>query len=198
MPLEARELWFRYGKRQPWILEGLSLKIEPGERVAILAPSGRGKSTLGLLLGGYLRPERGEVLIGGSPLPRKGVCPVQLIYQHPEEAIDPRWRLRRVLKESSEPDVDLLRRLGIEAAWLARYPRELSGGELQRFCIARALLSGARYLICDEISSMLDVMTQAQLWGVVLEEAQHHNIGLIAITHNRNLADRIATRIIEL
>ena len=92
----------------------------------------------------------------------------------------------------------MLDAFGIERAWLDRFPRELSGGELQRFCVARALLSGADYLICDEISTMLDVITQAQIWNVVLEEAKKQNMGIIAVTHNRHLAQRIATRVVDL
>ena len=95
-------------------------------------------------------------------------------------------------------DIDVLDAFGIERAWLERFPRELSGGELQRFCVARALMSGAEYLICDEISTMLDVITQAQIWNVVLAEAEKRNMGLLAVTHNRHLAQRIATKVIDL
>lgn len=198
MRLEAKNVSFRYGRRGPWVLEDVSLAVESGQRLALLAPSGFGKTTLALLLAGYLSPVQGEVLLDGRPLPKKGVCPVQLIYQHPEEAINPRWRLRQVLEESGELRGDVLDRFGIEQAWLDRFPRELSGGELQRFCVARALMSGAKFLICDEISTMLDVITQAQIWQVVLEEAERRSMGLIAVTHNRHLASRIADRIYDL
>lgn len=198
MPLEARNIYFRYDRKQPWILEGCSVKVDRGESLAIFAPSGYGKTTLAMLLSGYIKPVKGEILIDGKALPEKGVCPVQLIHQHPERAINPRWRLKRVLEESGKIDADVLRAFGIEHEWLDRFPRELSGGELQRFCVARALMSGADYLICDEISTMLDVITQAQIWNVVLGEAKKRNIGLIAVTHNMHLAKKIATRIIDL
>ena len=198
MALEAKNIYFRYDQKHPWILEDCNLKIEKGERLAVFAPSGYGKSTLSMILAGYLNPAKGEVLLDGKPLPAKGICPVQLIYQHPEKAINPRWKLKRVLEESGELQVDVLDAFGIERAWLERYPRELSGGELQRFCVARALMSGADYLICDEISTMLDVITQAQIWNVVLEEAKKRNMGIIAVTHNKHLAERIATRILDL
>ncbi len=198
MPLEAKNVWFRYDRNQPWILENRSLSFEKGERVAIFAPSGYGKTTLARLLAGYAEPTRGEILLDGKPLPRKGICPVQLIYQHPEKAINPRWRLRKVLEESGKLDADMLHAFGIEDAWLDRFPRELSGGELQRFCVARALMSGAEYLICDEISTMLDVITQAQIWNVVLEEAEKRNMAIIAVTHNKYLAERICNRVIDL
>lgn len=198
MALEAKNVYFKYERKQPWILEDRSVKIEKGERLAIFAPSGYGKTTLAMMLAGYLEPSKGEILFDGKPLPKNGVCPVQLIYQHPEKAINPRWRLKRVLEESGELREDVLAAFGIENAWLNRFPRELSGGELQRFCVARALMSGADYLICDEISTMLDVITQAQIWRVVLAEAEKRNMGIIAVTHNKHLAERIATRTIDL
>ena len=198
MALEARHVFFRYEKRQPWILEDCSLEISSGECAALFAPSGYGKTTLSLLLAGYLKPEQGQILMDGHPLPQKGLCPVQLIHQHPEKAINPRWRLRQVLEESGALKADMLEAFGIENAWLDRFPRELSGGELQRFCVARALLSGADYLICDEISTMLDVITQAQIWRVILDLAAARHMGILAVTHNRNLAERIASRVITL
>ncbi len=198
MPLEAKNIYFRYDRKSPWILENRSLTVENGARLAIFAPSGYGKTTLAMLLSGYLKPTAGEILLDGKPLPKKGVCPVQLIYQHPEKAINPRWRLGRVLEESGQIDDDILDAFGIERAWLSRFPRELSGGELQRFCVARALISGAEYLICDEISTMLDVITQAQLWNLLLSEAEKRNMALIAVTHNKHLASRIAEKTIDL
>lgn len=198
MPLEADHVYFRYQKDRPWILKDRSIRIDQGERVALFAPSGYGKSTLALLLAGYLSPTAGQILLDGRPLPTRGICPVQLIYQHPEKAINPRWRLKRVLEESGNLDESILSAFGICPAWLDRYPHELSGGELQRFSVARALMSGARYLICDEISTMLDVITQAQLWNVILSEAAKRNMAIIAVTHNRHLAAKIATRTIDL
>lgn len=198
MALEAKNISFSYSARPPWILENQSIKIERGERLALSAPSGCGKTTLAMLLAGYLSPSAGQITADGRPLSQKGRCPVQLIFQHPEKAVNPRWRLRRVLEESGGYREDILDALGIESAWLDRFPRELSGGELQRFCVARALMSSPDYLICDEISTMLDVITQAQLWDTVLGEASKKNIGLIIITHNIHLARRTADRIIEL
>lgn len=198
MRLEAKNVSFRYDRRQPWVLENRSIAIESGERTALFAPSGYGKTTLAMLLAGYLEPTRGEILLDGKPLPKTGVCPVQLIYQHPEKAINPRWRLKKVLEESGELEGDVLDAFGIERAWLDRFPRELSGGELQRFCVARALMSGAEFLICDEISTMLDVITQAQIWNVVLKEAEKRNMAILAVTHNRHLANRICDKVIDL
>ena len=198
MRLEAKSVSFRYGKRQAWVLQNLNFCVEQGTCIGLSAPSGAGKSTLAMLLAGYLMPVEGAVLLNGKPLLPQGVCPVQLIYQHPEQAVNPRWRLRRVLEESGQIREDLLDRLGIERMWLERFPRELSSGELQRFCVARALTSNADFLICDEISAMFDVITQAQVWSVVCHEAQRRNMGIVVITHNRHLAQRLCSRICDL
>ena len=198
MALEAKNVYFRYNRKQPWVIEDVSLSIEKGDRLAIFAPSGFGKSTLAMLLSGYLDPAKGKITLDGKPIPKKGICPVQLIYQHPERAINPRWKLKQVLCESGELNEEILSAFGIEREWLRRFPQELSGGELQRFCVARALMSGADYLIADEISTMLDVITQAQIWNVILKEAENRNMAVIAVTHNKYLADRIADKIIDL
>lgn len=202
MGLEADAVFFHYHKRQPWILENCSLKIERGERVAVAAPSGYGKTTLALLLAGYLQPVQGRILVDGRPLPAKGRCPVQLIGQHPEQSVNPRWKIRKILEEAGRLEAwieeGILDTFGIRKEWLERYPGELSGGELQRCCVARAIMSEADYLICDEISTMLDVITQAQIWKGLTEEAAGKQMGLMIITHNRYLAERVADRIVDL
>lgn len=198
MQLEAKNLCFRYGEKGPLLLEDFSLTLDTGERVGLVGPSGYGKSTLLKLLGGYLNPVSGEVLLDGAPLPKKGVCPVQLIYQHPEKAINPRWKMKRVLEESGMLRKEVLTALGIEEQWLNRYPRELSGGELQRFCVARSLFSGTKFLLADEMSTMLDVITQAQIWELMLKEVADRQLGLLMVTHNTALAERVCTRIIKL
>ena len=198
MRLERKDVSFRYDRKLPWVLEHQNFAVESGERVGLFAPSGYGKSTLAMVMAGYYAPSSGEVLLDGKPLPKKGVCPVQLIYQHPEKAINPRWRLKRVLEESGKLREDVLASFGIEPQWLERFPRELSGGELQRFCVARALMSGADFLICDEISTMLDVITQAQIWNKILEEAEVRNMGVVAVTHNLSLAQRVCTKVYDL
>ena len=86
-----------------------------------------------------------------------------MIWQHPEQTLDPLLRIQDSLEESGLIDQVLLEKLGIKQQWLSRYPRELSGGELQRCCIARALRVHPKFLIADEISTMLDAITQVQI-----------------------------------
>ena len=198
MQLEAKDVSFRYMPKGSYILRNLSFSVSEGERVGIIAPSGAGKTTLVQLLAGYERPTDGEILLDGRPLPKKGRLPVQLISQHPETAVNPRLRMRSVLEEVGACEPELIKAMGIEEQWLRRYPRELSGGELQRFCIARALISDARFIIADEISAMLDVISQAQIWQYLLAETERRRIGLIAVTHSKALADRVCSRIYKL
>ena len=195
--LEAAGVSFGYKKGVP-ILEDIDFSVREGEIVGLYGPSGRGKSTLAYLLSGREKPQSGIISWDGSPLPSRGYCPVQLVYQHPERAINPRWQLGKTLTESWDPPRELQEALGIEDAWKKRWPNELSGGELQRFCIARALNPQTRILICDEITTMLDVVTQAQVWRAIVSHAREHNMGVVAITHNLFLADRICDRIVEI
>ena len=196
MKLEARGMTFYYpGKRKRPVLQGVSLSIAPGERVGLQAPSGSGKTTLCRLLAGYEKPQQGEILLDGRPLrDYRGVCPVQMVWQHPETVVDPLLRLGDTLAEAGAVEERLMQALHIEQAWMNRYPAELSGGELQRFCIARALHPQTRFLLCDEISAMLDLVTQAQIWRLLLEEAERRQLGLLVVSHDSALLRQVCTR----
>lgn len=196
MLLEAKDISFGYSKNHR-ILNQINLRIDAGERVALIGPSGCGKSTLSQILSGYLNPTSGSVLFHGKPLPKEGYCPVQLIYQHPEKAVNPRWKLQKTLNEAWVPDEAFLSEVGIEKQWLTRYPNELSGGEIQRFCIARALGPQTQFMIADEMTSMLDVITQAQIWQLILNIVEKRGIGLLVVTHSLELAERICTKVIR-
>jgi peptide/nickel transport system ATP-binding protein len=193
---EARRLCFGYDPKK-LILDKISITVDVGERVGLIGPSGCGKSTLAKILGGYITGYTGEVLFEGQPLPREGYCPVQLIYQHPEQAVNPRWKMGRTLTEAWTPDDAFLAAMGIEKEWFDRYPAELSGGEIQRFCVARALGPRTRIILADEMSTMLDVITQAQIWQAMLGIVGERGLGLLVITHNPRLAERICSRILR-
>lgn len=250
MSLEARDISFSYVPGRP-ILHDVNLVVDPGERVALTAPSGRGKTTLCRVLSGHLRPDAGTVLVDGVELSRaQGACdgvpaasgsrgprlrgpwPVQLIWQHPEQAFDPLLRLGRSLAEGVPQraaaraggssgagslgaarsaaahsaaarleavcETGLLERFGIREAWLDRFPHELSGGELMRFCIVRALIAEPRYLVCDEMTAMLDAVTQAELWREVVAIASERSMGIVLVSHSPALVDRVATRAFSL
>lgn len=199
MILEAKSLSFSYGHKERPVLRDLSLTISSGERVGLKAPSGRGKTTLCRLLAGYERPQAGQVLLDGRPLSAyRGPCPVQMIWQHPETVVDPLLPLGKTLEEAARPDARLLEALQIREGWFSRYPSELSGGELQRFCLARALHPALSFLLCDEISAMLDLVTQAQIWDFLLRETDTRGLGMLVVSHSDSLLEKVCTRVVVL
>ena len=199
MLLEAKNISFRYGKDTKQILNDFSLSMESHERVGIIAPSGFGKTTFCKILAGYEMPDSGEVLLDGKPLSSyRGYCPIQMIWQHPENVVNPRLHMRAVLEEGDEIEERIIRGLGIEDDWLNRYPTELSGGEMQRFCIARALGKRTKFILADEITTMLDLITQSQLWNFLIKEVQEREIGLLAVSHSMPLLQSVCTRLQEL
>lgn len=195
--LKGKNLAFRYGLEQPWLFQQFSLAIKPGEVVGLSGPSGLGKTTLAKILAGYLQSDTGQVTIDDGPLPQRGYCPVQLIFQHPELAVNPRWRIGEVLSEGYQPAPELLRALSLDEKWLTRWPHELSGGELQRVAVARALGPDTRYFIADEMTAMLDAVTQAQIWEVVLSHAKERQVGVLVVSHEAALLARICDRVID-
>ena len=199
MILEAKNLSFRYEESGRKILDQFSLQVDSSERVGILAPSGFGKTTLCKILSGYEEPEAGTVLLDGKSLySYKDYCPVQMIWQHPEQAVNPRLRMRTVIEEGDQVDPKLIEKLGLEPDWLNRFPTELSGGELQRFCIARALGKRTRFLLADEISTMLDLITQSQIWHFLIEETERRGIGMIVVSHSPELVEKVCTRVVRM
>lgn len=185
------------------LFSGVDLSVLPGERVAISAPSGAGKTTLCRILAGYLKPIRGCVRVDGGEIEfSKGrPLPVQLLWQQPELAFDPRVRISTSLMDAGDPlSVDagaLLDRFEVRSAWLSRFPHELSGGELMRLCMARALMANPSYLIADEATAMLDAVTQAQLMEEMMR-LSNQGLGLVFVSHSRALVERVATRVFDL
>ena len=198
MILEARDISFSYERKGAELFSNIKFKVENNERVWVPGPSGYGKTTLCKILAGYLEPCKGQILLDGKPLPKKGYCPVQMIWQHPEQAVNPRVRMQTVLQEGDSISERVIEGLGIERDWCNRYPGELSGGELQRFCIARALGERTRFLIADEISTMLDPITQSQIWNFLLAEVKERKIGLLVVSHDEKLMEQVCDRIMRL
>jgi peptide/nickel transport system ATP-binding protein len=199
MKLEARDISFQYDNGYRKILNEFSLTLDSKECLGLTAPSGFGKTTSCKILAGYEKPEKGQVLLDGKPLSSyKGYCPVQMIWQHPEQSVNPRLRMKEVLNEGDRLEERIVEGLGIEQGWLNRYPAELSGGELQRFCIARALGERTRFILADEITTMLDLITQSQIWQFLLKEVKEREIGLLVVSHSDPLLKRLCDRVQKL
>lgn len=173
----------------------LNLSITPGERLGIFAPSGYGKTTLGRVLAGWQQPSQGQVTLDDQPLPLRSYCPVQLIPQHPERTFNPTRTTGAALYDVWRPNSLWLNALSINPELLNRYPTEVSGGELARIALLRALDPRTHYLIADEITAQLDPLMQLQIWQVILEQQKQRDLGLIVISHSKTLLDQICSRI---
>ncbi len=197
MKLEASAVGFSFGRGAP-VLDGVDLAIESAQVLGLTGKSGRGKSTLGRILARHLLPTRGRVLIDGAAGPSSGFNPVQLVHQTAIFAVNPRWKVGRIVSEASPPDEALMQVLGVRRQWLDRYPHELSGGELQRVALLRALTPATRFLIADEITSMLDPIAQSEIWHALIEISARRDIGILVISHDLALLEKVAVRTIVL
>lgn len=196
MQLRAEKISFKYNDEDDFVLKDVDFTINEGEIVGLVAPSGYGKTTFAKILAGYQNPNEGKVVFDGFENNRYN--PIQLIFQHPEKAVNPKWKMKEILNEAYTPSKELLKSIGIENEWLNRWPSELSGGELQRFCVARALSPQTKFLIADEMTTMLDAITQAQILNAVLDFVKKKNIGLIVISHEKAILDKICHRLVDL
>lgn len=195
MILEAKNISFRYGKDTRQILNDFSLQIESRERVGIVAKSGFGKTTFCKILAGYESRIR-----GGSAGRKTSVCLGRILSGADDLAASGAGGESPPAdagsaEEGDEVEESVIRGLGIEKDWQNRFPAEISGGEMQRFCIARALGKRTRFLLADEISTMLDLITQSQIWSFLVEEVEKREIGLLAVSHSMPLLEQVCTRI---
>lgn len=206
-------------------VDGVSLSIHEGETVALVGESGCGKSTVGKAILQLIKPSYGNVIYMGKDLTRllpwnlhKIRSDCQMIFQDPYSSMDPRMRVSDILEEGMialnvgtnsaerQERIDaLLEQVGLNKKMKHRFPHEFSGGQRQRICIARVLALGAKFIICDEPTSSLDVSVQAQLLNLFQALQNEFNISFLFITHNISvvsyLADTVAVmylgRIVE-
>ncbi|WP_326642461.1 ATP-binding cassette domain-containing protein [Nonomuraea fuscirosea] len=198
--LEAADITLSYGRHQ--VLDGVSLTMTPGRTLGLAGPSGCGKSTLARVLALLLRPSAGTLTLDGQPIIRwRHRAPqrtsIGLIFQQPRLAVDPRLTLLDVIAEplrAARRPLDradeLAQEMGLTPELFTRRPREVSDGQLQRACVARALTLEPRYLICDEMTTMLDASTQAHLVTRIEAYRERTGAAVLAISHDAELLDR--------
>ena len=196
MKLKATNISFKYPSAKNYLLKDINLELDNKKIMGLIGDSGSGKSTLCKILSGYVQKYEGEVSFDDAPLPKKGFKPVQLIYQHPEKVMNPKWKMKDVLGESWDVDEKTLSEFGIQKSWLTRFPQELSGGELQRFSVLRALNPKTKFLIADEMTTMLDAITQVQIIESVLKIVKQRNMGFLLVSHDMDLVNTICDDII--
>lgn len=208
--LELTRITAGYDRRAP-VVRDVSLTVRPGESVGLLGPSGCGKSTLGRVAALLHRPDAGTLVLDGTPVrgwrhraPREQRTAVGVVFQQPRLSADPRLSLRELIaqplratgRRAEAPGrvAELAPAVGLTAELLERRPHEVSDGQLQRACLARALVLRPRWLICDEMTAMLDASTTAALVAVVEDYRRESGAGLLTVGHDRVLLERWCDR----
>lgn len=204
--LTGSKLTVGYHKQAP-VCTDIDLTVPRGQVTGLAGPSGCGKSTLARMLALLLSPWRGTVSIDGEPVrrfryraPRHQRHAIGIVFQSPRRSCDPRFTLEEIMAEPlrtahrpaaerSHRLAELADQVGLTHDLRTRHPREVSDGQLQRACLARALALRPRYLICDEMTAMLDASTTAALVNVVGEATREIHLGVLAISHDSELLD---------
>ncbi|MEB0138302.1 MULTISPECIES: ABC transporter ATP-binding protein [unclassified Undibacterium] len=202
-------------------LSDVSLTLASGEVLGVVGESGCGKSTLGRIIAGILPASNGSVYFNGQPVHAHAASHhlnVQMVFQNPYASLNPRMRIDHSIGDAaiyhkiidkSEAEAytsELLQQVGLEHAYLRRYPHQLSGGQRQRIAIARALALKPKLIVCDEAVSALDVSVQAQVLNLLMDLRERNNLSYLFISHNlavvEYMADRVAVmylgRVVEL
>lgn len=212
-PLVAiADLVVSYGNER--VLHGVSLELRTGECLALVGESGSGKSTLCRTMTGLTVPDRGEIRFRGQPVIEKARDRplavrqgLQYIFQSPYNSLNPRRTVRETLENPVKQFMDLdyrarekamrnaMKRVSLSERMLDRYPAELSGGERQRVAITRALICEPQVLICDEITSALDVSVQASIIELLTMLRRDEDLAVLFVTHNLSLVRTIADRV---
>ena len=217
--IEVEDVYFHYPRvalgsdDEGWTLRGISLEVQPGSTLGIVGESGSGKSTLVRVMCGLLHHQRGTVRFegreisefrgqGGNELRRKN----QIVFQNPRRSLDPRMTIRRSVSEpiralqGRKPDDDelvaTLEKVGLGRHVLPRFPHQLSGGQLQRVGIARALSVDPTVLYADEPVSALDVSVQAQVLNVLMDLRDQLGLTLVMVSHDLGVVSRMCEDII--
>ena len=202
-----------FSKRKFIAVDDVNIEIKEGETLCLIGESGSGKSTLGRMLLNLIEPTSGEVIFDNYNIAkmkqtelRKIRRYMQLIPQYPDSALNPRWAIKNSILEplkihklinkndGMEKLEELIETVGLKKEHLSRYPHELSGGELQRAVIARAISLKPKFIVCDEPTSMLDVSVQASIINLLLNLQKKYNLSYLFITHDLEIANIVGQR----
>ncbi len=214
--LKINSITAGYGKG-PDILQEVSVSVERGQTLAVVGESGSGKSTLARVITGLLPPRSGDIQLQGELLQpalpqrkKQQLQKVQMIYQLPDVALNPRQRVRDIVgrplsfyldlhgEERERRIIQLLEQIELSEKYIDRLPDELSGGEKQRICIARALAAEPELIVCDEVTSALDTIVAKAILDL-LQRLQHElQLTYLFISHDIDTVASIADRVVVL
>jgi peptide/nickel transport system ATP-binding protein len=197
------------------VLEDIDLKVRRGRTVALVGESGSGKSTLARVITGLLPPVTGRILYRNEELPpelksrtRESLRIMQMIYQMPDTALNPRQKIRKIIgrplsfyfgmngKAREDRVLELLSMIELPDHYIERLPTELSGGEKQRICIARALAANPELIICDEVTSALDQLVAEGILELLQNLQNKLQVSYLFITHDLATVKAISDEIV--
>ncbi|KKI90046.1 peptide ABC transporter ATP-binding protein [Bacillus sp. SA1-12] len=198
-----------FSKERQQVLKNVSFECKNGECLGIIGESGSGKSTLGRLIVGIEKPDHGTVLFEGKNVRdnRVRLGAISAVFQDYKSSINPFFTIEEAIMEplngqkksqkEKQNKVDtLLHQVGLDPTYKKKYPHELSGGEVQRVCIARAISTEPKCILLDEAISSLDISVQIQVLNLLKELKKVYNISYIFITHDIQAAAFICDRVI--
>jgi nickel transport system ATP-binding protein len=191
------------------VLKNVSFECKDGECLGIIGESGSGKSTLGRLIVGIEKPDRGTVLFEGKSVEDRRVRlgNISAVFQDYKSSINPFFTVEEAImeplniqskgKKENQSKIDLLlNQVGLSSSYKEKFPHELSGGEVQRVCIARAISTEPKCVLLDEAISSLDVSVQTQVLELLIELKNIYNMSYVFITHDIQAAAYICDRVI--
>lgn len=208
-----KSYWIAKEKGFHDVLKGINLQIKKGEIVGLVGESGCGKSTVAKVIFGLTPADAGKVKIDGEVAyyryPKKLFKKIQMIFQMPKDSFNPKLTIGKTLievqrnfnpklsrQEAAAKAEEYLTMMELPVEYMSKYPMQLSGGECQRVAIARALLIEPDVLICDEMTSSLDVSVQAEIMNKLLELKEEKGFSVLFITHDLVLAGSMCDRIV--
>ncbi len=213
--LEVNNVTARYPGTRIDVLKDINVKLEKGKTVAVVGESGSGKSTLARVITGLLPPATGSITYRGEVLParlkeksKENLRSIQMIYQMADVAMNPRHRIREIIGRPLEfysglqgdanqaKVLELLGKIEIPDNYIDRFPAQLSGGEKQRICIARALAADPELIICDEVTSALDQLVAEGILDLLQNLQNQLNVSYLFITHDLATVKAIADEIV--
>ncbi|MBP2028511.1 nickel transport system ATP-binding protein [Acetoanaerobium pronyense] len=198
-----------FGKERQRVLDDISFSMDYEDAIGIVGPSGSGKSTLGKVILGIIKPDTGEVILEGEKIPsiasRKSMS---LVFQDYKASVNPRFTIRQIIEEplflsksslNKDKEINrLLKDVGLDESFASRFPHEVSGGQLQRICIARSIATNPKIILLDEATSSLDLENQINILDLLKELKSKYKLSYIFISHDLDSINYLCNKVITL